>query len=222
MGKKLALVAQYAMDAYYQQYKSDNDFFDLEDFVFHTGAAVSSIYSTFYKNEHDVIAAEKRDDVPVFDVSWLEEAVLEVQDSGGEAYAKIDFGIMSFPYDTVTAGIQSLFIIEPVNRYETERIGISAVWQLKYLPVNNRIYFYGDKDRIVLYNKGNCVIKKIRLLYVPTVSEDMSIPDGIIDMVITKTVASMKGMAKDVVVKKDLDGNENKILQTEMDKSAIK
>jgi hypothetical protein len=57
---------------------------------------------------------------------------------------------------------------------------------------------------------------------VPAISDDMMVPDALVDLAVVQTVARMKQIAEGVVVKKTLDGNDNKVLQTEINSAALK
>lgn len=228
MPRLLKYVAQDTMDLYYQNYKADNDFFDLSDFVTHCGNAITAIYQAFYNQEYQQLRQEKKDEFITFDIAWLNADEIDVKKERDITFAILQHSVMTFPFDKSLTGIQ---LVLDDNGVEVERTTIQQLFQLKYLPVTNRIFFYadllgGDKcetgSKIKFANKGICNLKKVRVYYVPSVNDDMQVPDGIIENVIQQTLSMMRAAAEKTVIKKSLDGNQNKILETEMDKKQLK
>ena len=223
MSLPLKLVAQQAMDNYYQQFKNDNtDFFSLEDFIQYCGNSVAAIYNTFYLEQYKEIRGDKKDEVVTFDIGWLDEMMLDVKETDGRLFSKFSKSIFTFPFDRSNTGLQNVFIVNPNDRCECERSNINNIWQLEYIPQTNKIFFYVDKGGLGFVNKGMCNVKKVRVLYVPSVYADMNVPDGIIEMVVQKTVLSMRQMADKHIVKKSLDGNDNQIIESEINKLSLK
>ena len=128
---------------------------------------------------------------------------------------------MAFMGDNNTSGIQEMFIIAPVGGCELMRTSISARFQLQYLPYTNRVYWYGDRQKIVFVKKGNGNVKTVRVLYVPSMYADALIPEGIVDAAINQTVLQMKNIYDNTIVKKSLNENQNKTMETETDLSQI-
>lgn len=230
MPQQLRYVAQLAMDNYYQQYKGEDDFWDLEDFVSMCGNTAAALYSTFYQQEYAMLRQERKDEVISFDAGWLLEQEVEVKKVGDRLLAVLENPVMTFPYDNSSSGIQTIFITEPNSFDELERTSIGELWKMKYLPKTNRIFFFSDVSptscmtisQLGFINKGGCNIKKIRVLYVPSMTDEKSnIADGIISDVVIKTVLAMKQMASGAVVDQTADQNSNKILQTELDKKTL-
>lgn len=232
MPQQLKYVAQLAEDLYYQQYKGDDDFFDLDDFVRNCGNTIAAMYMQFYLQEYAMQRQDRKNDAEVisFDAGWLLEQEVEVVKNGVGIYAKLDNAVMTFPYDKSSIGLQNIFITEPFSTDEVERTSLTSLWQLKYIPKTNRIFFYSEVSandcltisKIGFVNKGNCNIKKIRVLYVPSmVDENALVADGIINDAVMKTVATMKQLASGNVVDMTADGNSNKIPQTEINKQTL-
>ncbi len=129
---------------------------------------------------------------------------------------------MTFMYDQSSTGIQDVFIIEPSSDVEVERTSVGAKWQLRYMPVTNKIWFYPEIDKIGFVNKGNCNIKKVKVLYVPSMFADALIADGIIDECITETCNKMLTFADKKVYKKSLNQSLDKVIESEIDKAQLK
>jgi len=230
MPQQLKYVGQLAEDLYYQNYKGEDDFWDLEDFITQVGNTIAGMYMQIYQQEYAMLRQERKDEVISFDAGWLLEQDVEVQKNGIGSYAILSNPVMTFPYDKSSIGLQNIFIIEPLSTDEVERTSLSQLWQLKYIPKTNRIFFYSDVaatdcltiSKVGFINKGTCNIKKIRVLYVPTMNDENAlVPDGLISDAIAKTVITMKQISNGNVVDQTADGNSNKILQTEINKTTL-
>ncbi len=222
MPRQLKYVAQDAMDLFYATYKTDIEFFDIEDFITHTGHTVADIYQKYYELQYKTLRQDGRQEVVTFDNSVLSEQILDVKDESGILSAKLSQPIMSFIYDQSTVGIQDVFIIEPSPMVQVERNTVSSIWHLNYLPPMNKIWFYLTMDKLNFINKGTCNIKKVRVFYVPAMYDLALIPDGIINQAIELTVGKMIKLTDKKVFKESLNQNNNKILESEIDKQTLK
>ena len=218
MPKQLKYIAQQCLDLFYQNYKSDIEFWVLDDAISFAGNAAAGLYQEFYQQEYAMLRSEVKDSVIQFDTGWLDEQILPVKAVDGLFIADLKYPVMTFPYDRQQIGIQNVIY----KQQDLDRISYSAAYQLKYLPVTPNMFFYGDRNRIVITNTGTKVIDEVRVLYVPSMNAEANIPDGITEKVIMATLNLMRQAADKTVVKKSLDQNVNKILETEIDKSALK
>ena len=230
MPKQLKYVAQLAMDLYYQNYKGENDFWELGDFIQNCGNTAAKMYLTFYQQDYAMLRQDKKEEVVSFDAGWLLEQDAEVTGNGIFKSATLEYPVMTFPYDRSSCGLQHIFPLEPLSFDELQRTSLSALYQLKYVPKTNDIYFYSDVSKadcdtvskIGILNKGNCNIKKIKVYYVPVLNdENANVPDGIISDVVANTVLMMKQIEQGTVVDMTENQNSNKILQTELDKATL-
>lgn len=226
MPQQLKYVAQLAMDNFYQAYKGEDDFWELEDFISQCGNTIAAMYMTYYQQEYAMLRQERKDEVVTFDAGWLVEQDGAVTGKGGYYSSTLTNPIMTFPYDKSSIGIQNVFITDPFSYDEVERTSLAALWQLKYLPKTDKIFFYSDVAadgaKLGFVNKGNCNIKKIKVLYVPSMVDGESVvADGLIADAISKTVLMMKQMANGNVIDETPDLNMNKVLQTELDKKTL-
>lgn len=230
MPQQLRYVAQQAMDNFYQQYKGEDDWYDLDDFILNCGNTIAAIYLSYYQQNYAMNRQDRNGEGISFDAGWLLEQEAEVTKEGKVLFANLSNSVMTFPYDNNATGIQNVFITDPFSYDELERTTLSAIWQLQYTPKVNRIFFFSDVaatgcesiSRLGFVNKGNCNIKKIRVLYVPVMNDGYSnVADGVISDAVIKTVLAMKQMASGVVVDETENQNSNKVLQTELDKKTL-
>lgn len=223
MATPIALVAQYTMDSFYQNYKEDSQFFDLADFQYHAGATVSDFYRQEFSQKYAEARQDKSDEGIAFSADILVSSDLEVD--GKLQSAKINFAFMSFPYDRQTSGIQIVVNADQNQCGTFERTTLTQSWQCGYTGPTDRIFwFYSPSGggSIKLLNKTKSVIKSITVMYVPGISDNMLVPDSIVDWTISNTVQKMKAMKEGVVIPKSIANNQNTILETEINKTDLK
>lgn len=218
MATAIDIVSQHCMDSFYQNYRASSDFFDLEDFIFHAGATLGDYYRQEFKQKYDEIRQEKSDEIVTFTSDILVDETVKVKNNS----ALLEGKIMSFAFDRQNSGIQDVLASKPSDCIQLERTNLAQIWQLRYTPATDVVFWYYDRGAIKFYNKGTFNIQEIVVLYVPAVSDKMLCPDSLIDWVVNNTVQKMKGMKQGTIVKKSLDGQQNYTLETEMDKSQLK
>lgn len=223
MAEHIDFVAQSALDLYYQNYKNNNEFWTLEDFRDHCAGLVANFYQQQYQAQYSELRQEKKDEVVAFDPETLNEQVVEVKQKDGRIFAKLEKPVASFPYDQQGIGVQELFAVEQPG-VTFERTTLSAAWQLGVIPFTNRFFFYLERGTLQFIKKGICnVPKKIRVLYVPSVSDkDFMVPDGIREYIVTTAAMTIREGGKGVIVKKSIDQQQNKTIETEMNKMQLK
>lgn len=223
MGVPVEIVGSRAMDAYYGNFAANSDFFKLPDFIARVGYVLADFYFNLYREQYAELKAEKTDGIVTFDPLTLNEQILEVKKDGDNLFAPYDKPIMSFAYSDQVAGVQYVSVIEPSGVGEAERISPTAKWQLDAVPFMNKIFFIPSKLGIKLIKKGNCNVSKISVLYVPSASTKggYDVPDVLVDDIINKTVAAMREL-KPTVIKKTNDQNQNMIMESEINKNAVR
>lgn len=217
------------MDNFYQAYKGEDDFWELEDFISMVGNTVASMYLSAYQQAYQMLRQDKKQEVITFDAGWLLSQIIDVETVKGKSSAILSKPVMTFPYDNNSIGIQDVFIIEPNCDEPLERTSLGQLWQLKYIDEDCNVkFFYADVpdydckivSKIGFKNAGN--VKKVKVYYVPSMNDgDALVCDGMISDAITKTILSMKQIATGTVVDETPNSNSNKILQTELDKSTL-
>jgi hypothetical protein len=200
------------------------DFFTIDDALRYAGDAAGEIYESAYREMYKEIRQEGKDEVVGFEEGILLEKELDVK---GEKYGDkfVEFGedVFHFLYSSQDVGIQNVIVLSPSNcEASVERITFSKRLNKNYMPRVNRILFYTDNTGIFLQCLGNSRVDRIKVFYVPKPSKNMECPDGIVQMVITKTVGMLKEMSKGVIIKKDIDNNQNKVMESEINKQALK
>jgi len=222
MPTPLKLVGQRSMDLFYQNYKSNTDFFDLPDFIYYSGDTLADYYLQEYKQLKAVMRSDKQEEVVSFSENILSEQELEVETHEGAMVAKLKQPFLSFPYDEQSSGIQFIFPVSCKDCPSIIRSSLTQIWKFKHVPITNKVYWYINRPmQLALWTNSNVMLKKIRVLYVPTPTPDAEVPDTLVDFITTNTVTKMKGIAQGVVVKKAQDGNQNKIIESEINKESL-
>lgn len=221
MPESLPIIAQRCMDSWYQSYKSSSQFFDLDDFVFYTGATIAEIYRQEAQTKYAELRSLKQEEVVSFPADWLLEQRLKIARKDNETYAELMEPAMSFSYDNQVIGIQDILPVKPIDAI-FERTTQDAAWQNRHVPFTNRVFWYVKRNRIIFQNKGGCNINEVSALYIPAINDSMLVPEAIVDMAITQTVMKMKQVAQGVVVKKSTDGNQNMVMEGEINKLSLK
>lgn len=211
------------MDEYYQNYKSNNDFFSLGDFIFYCGMTMGEFYSGEFKNQKAEMKAEGNDSYVSFDPSVLNEMDLDVKTKDGQRFAEYTSPIFTFAFDSQGIGVQT---VDPIpftsDCCRIERLSNSGEWLACY--VDDQPFFTVGKKGLTLRNTN---VNKVRVAYVPAIPDgtdemaDVNVPDGIIDYVLANTIQLMKAIADGTIVKKSIDQNQNKTLQTEINPKSL-
>lgn len=232
MAVTLKYVAQAAMDDYFQNYRGNANFFDLEDFILRAGSVIADFYQKTYQQKYVELKADKRAaiDLVAFDQGMLAMQELDVKydKDEGEFVSTLTQPVMTFLYDQSGVGYQLLLPVNPKST-KLERTSLNELWQVQYVPFVDRVFWMPENGKIKYIKKGNCNINKVKLFYIPALQNqdgeyigDAQVPDGIVNMTITGTAMLMKQVAEGTVVKQTNDLNPNKIIQSEINKEAVK
>lgn len=219
----IEIAGQRAMDLYYTNYKSNSEFFDIEDFIAHCGGVLGAVYEQAYEKVKAEMRQEKRDEIVALDAGILILQSLLVKEEDGDFFVDLEIPVMTFPFDNQGIGVQDVFSLKPKNGIHFERTTAAGKYALQYVPNCGVVWFYCEENKVKLINKTNTKLEKIGVLGAPSIdSPRLMIPDGVSEYVITTAAMTIKQGAQGVVVKKASDGNPNKVIQTEADLSSLK
>lgn len=220
MSIPITTVAAGAMDAYYRDFATDNDFFKIDDFISRCAYTLADIYQQQYMILYAEQRAEKNDGLVNFDPLWLNEQELKVTKDGDNYIAKYDKPVMSFSYGNSSSGVQEVVAVKPNEGKVLKRSSLSELSQLRYVGFVSDIFFIPLKTGLKIIQKGNCSVSILKMYYVPQAGEDMDVPDVLAQMTIDQTVSNMN--IKPPVVKKSADGNPNMVMETEINKNSLR
>lgn len=229
MATELKYVAQQAMDNFYQSYVEDTNFFTIDDFISYTGNTVSAFYTQMWKDKYAELRQEKKDEMVTFDTAILGQQIIKVPKESlfkRSFKVKLDEKIMSFPYDQNNCGFQAVFYKkkDDCEDFENRAVRTTVLQKnsVSKTPICDRVFFYYDGTELGIINRRMLPVGEILCYYVPAVSREMLVPEGIIQQVISATVMMIKESAKGVIIQRELGNNPNRVLEGELDKSQLK
>jgi hypothetical protein len=220
----LADTAQITMDLYYQNYKTDEDFFKLKHFLYLSGVA----YSKLLEEEYILARKEAKLEEGLTDIvladDWLIEQTLELKPAEIEdTYeAPLAKPLFSFPYDPYSFGLQS---VRPAGKSLCPvfiRTSLRESWMDCILPATKNVFFYVAGGKLRVRSNG-CKPDKVILLMVPDITAEAfgeaggPVPKTKEDPIIRKTLEIMLRAREGVVVDMSNNSNPNKVMQTEID-----
>lgn len=225
MQKRLADTAQIVMDLYLQNYRTDEDFFNLEHFKYLCGVVFYKLLEDDYKLQRKESFQEHGFTEITLPSNMLIEEVVKVKyDNDTEFYiGETKHPVIIFPYDAIANGIQSIFNNIKGGCKEFIRESYKRRWALCDLPVTSNVYWFGEGGKIYFKATANCKLEKLKVRYASDPSDESFGEDGgMIDQ--TKEKAIIDGVwemmvkAKNgVVVDMTNNGNPNKRIQSEID-----
>lgn len=223
MSKKIKYIAQSVQDDVEGNYAAGTSFFTLNDYIIRISHVASDYYRQGWKQMYDEARVEKREEIVSFDPTVLSEQVVKMKKENGEWVGEIKFPAMSLPWDQQTSGYQ--IVRDSKTGVELERSNINETWQYQYQPLNNRLFYRIEKQKIKVFTKGECNVQSVIILYVPSIAigdGEAELPDGIIGYCAANTAAYIRANMDKKIIKKSLDGNQDLILETEMNRGALK
>lgn len=215
----LSELAQNIMDLYYQQYKSDEDFFELYHFEYLSSVAFSKLLQDEYEKSYKMSLAERGIGQAQINPQWFKTEERElVASEMGDKEIVLDQCPFTFRFDKQSTGIQNIY---PLNGKcgDFIRLTIDELWKLKNVPDTDIVWWIPVGNKI-LFKNLKCGLKKVHIIYIP--SFDLSKPDkcmltdsaqaDIIDWVLQRMFAARQGSVIDMTA----DQNANKVIETEI------
>lgn len=162
VSKALKVAAQAIMDAYYQDFKPDEAFFDIDDFASWVGKAYGGIADAVAKEIYDGSRSEGMPMI-IFSQEWWAKKTVNIKDN--EADIK-DIKFMGFTYDTQVSGIQQVG-----NGIRFIRTTLTELWQLKQRrSKTDIIYWYSDFGKLKF--EATCEIPtSVDVYFIPTAED---------------------------------------------------
>ncbi len=225
MSQQLKYIAQAAEDMYYGELRSQSDFFTFDDFVRYCGYAVMDILLQEYRVRRSENRSEKKEEVIPFSADWEIEEVIEVKKTKEGAFiGELPFQLLSFPFDRQSSALQEVTAVKPRGLIY-ERSNVEENWMQRYAPPTERVFWTvipqkEEKSQVEFFSRGKG-IEQVKIRFIPQPTEDMLVPNGIENYVITSTVSNMRQIEAGVVIDKTNDGNPNKVVQSEINKRTV-
>jgi hypothetical protein len=218
----LELLAEKTMDLYYQQYKSQEDFFELEDFMFYCSVAYAFLlqedYNEMYKaSKQDTGIAEGE-----INPEWYVPEVLNVKRNPvtDEWEAQLTNKPFSFRFDKTFSSIGNIeaaggncqkFIRSHANRNNFR----------DRLPNTKNVYWY-PQGRKITFKNVKCGLKSVRIYYIPSLADlapETEISEAFGEPVMKRTLALMFEARNGKVINLTNDQNVNAVMESEINPS---
>lgn len=229
---EIGLVAQRAMDLYYGQYKTDEDYFGLDDFISQVKSEYANIITNEYNNDKLLNKQLHGFSFVTIPNDLLKSVDIEVKNDGGQRYADLPAPVFIFPYDSMNSGVQ--YVLPLINKGDSDivssnhgafvKVSVNDRWQLELITHGTRNYYSIEYQRIVFDKLYLKELKKIRVVYVPEVSslkDDDQISDGRVSMVENAVLQKMLAAKNGAIVDMSNDSNTNKVVETEINKKQL-
>ncbi|HEU4608974.1 MAG TPA: hypothetical protein VFS31_12750, partial [Chitinophagaceae bacterium] len=162
-------VGQMAADLYYQDYKSDDQFFDLEHFFFLLGSEYVKMIkaeATANKKENKVFTGYSYIEISPY---WVKNTTIDVKADNGRAKISLPEPVFQFDYDAVGSAIQDIYGVDcgkTTDCSEIIRIPYTDRWMACAMPPNGKIYYYLLGNDVHFINV-HCNLQKVEITYVP-------------------------------------------------------
>lgn len=212
----LRIVAQVAMDAFYQSFKPNDAFLRLEHFLFLCKAADGKLKQDEYDKQVRLNLQKGARNAPVFLSSG--NYVTETPEIK-EGKAILTHNILTFSGASQTVSVSRVKLnggcdnIMPITQEEAwQACDIKHV--VFWMPICNGIEF--------LNLEGNCKPEKATITYVPELTDDSTIPENRKFMILNMVNAYIKSAQQGTIIDMNNDGNTNVATQTEINKYVLK
>lgn len=223
MATPLKIIGQHALDLFLQDYKGTTQFWSVEDTTYFAGVAYAELLSQEYMLVYKSMQQSGEEDIVTFSHDWLQTETIKVcSDQFDGTFAQLPCEPMSFPYDKRDIGIQNVFPALGKFNGELIRSNINTIWMDELLPQTDDIYWSLLKDKLILKFTRKTPPPALRVVFVPSVNENLLIPDTRANAMIQMTVDLMRKSKDGNLIKETNDQNKNTAPQTEMDRNLIK
>ena len=207
------------MDLFYQDFKADEQFLSIDDFIELAVSADAKLKIDEYNTQAlNNLRQRKTGDITMSSDNYV-TVNIKIQDSK----AKLPTSVMWFPDGKAGLSIASVFPegnckpIMPVTqqtKWEVASIKNVVFW----LPYRD------DKCEGIefLHLKGNCNPSKVEVTYIPVLNEKSIIQESRKWAIYNMVIAFIKQAEAGVVIDSTNDGNANMTTQTEINRAVLK
>lgn len=213
------IIAQHIMDLYYQEYKSQEDFFELHHFEFMVSAAYYKLLQMEYERQYNKNLSEEGIGFITLSQDWLIKDRLELkkEKDGDRYYIELNTKPFSFLFDKQNSGIQNVIAATGKRCQDYIRTSLQERFMLCNVPITNKGYWYLEGEKTIFFEKLKCKPDEIDVYYISQLENGKGGVANGMQADIIQWVMSMFTQAKQgVVIDMTNDGNPNKVLQTEI------
>lgn len=208
---------------YYQNYKADDQFFDLPHFKFlFVAQYVKQVSQESRQNKREERALNGYSIIEISS-DWLTIEKLAVQEDKDRKIHFVTPSKRLFPFDYDVMGSAVQYVV-PFGQEcgDIKRISRNDKWMYCRMPFTTTPLYYVEKDQVVFLNL-KCNLKEVEVQYVPLpdCNDDTSEirEDKIMEMIAT-VLNLMFGAKNGNIVDMSNNSNPNTVMQTEIDPNA--
>lgn len=219
MGKLISL-AQNIEDLYYQQYKTDDDFFELYHFKYLASITYSALLQQEFEKSYAKNLQEHGEGSADLNPEWFIHEELKIKRAQEIAPYEAQLSCrsaFSFRYDKQNSGIKDIL---PLNGRcgDFIRMSMDEKWKFDLLPTSSEIYWFPLGPKIYFSNI-HCGASRATIIYIPAIDgmdDNVQIADGMQKTIIEETLNLMFTARNGKVIDTTNDGNANATLETEI------
>lgn len=221
---RLAELAQRIMDIYYQDYTSDEDFLDIEDFKSQVSTAYAKLLTDDYQAQKLINKQLEGISVVSLSPDLLVSKVIKLQKEGDLYVAPLPHPFFVFPFDAMATSIQS---VTPVGQRCNEFIkaSIDDRWKICMITQGTKSYYTCELNKIVFERLACKNLQEVNVTYAPAFDSSNNyffIPDTRAFTIQTMVLQVMFAARDGNVIDMSNDSNQNKAQQTEIDSELLK
>lgn len=226
----LRMVGQMAADLYYQNYKSDDQFFDLEHFNFLLAAEYVKLIkaeATQNKRQNKIDTGFSYIEISPY---WLKTEKVSVTEVDGKKISTLTEPVFQFDYDAMGSGIQEVYTVNnnthTVNTPcgEVQRVSRNDRWIACAMPPNAKLFYFVSGNKTIEFVNVHCNLKEVEVTYVPGVEcigDDFEIHQDKVHDIIRSVLNTMFGAKNGNIVDMSDDSNPNTTPATELSNVAV-
>jgi len=216
----LKVTAQNCMDAFYQQFKSEEDFFELYHFKYLLSVMYFSYLQKEYEQSYKQTFIETGTGMATINPEWYmpQEITITPSDKIAAYVGELQCKPFQFRFDNQSTGIRDIVPIAGRCK-EFIRINFDERYKFELLPPSSEVYWFPLGNQIY-FNHIKCGLSKAIVLIIPDIDpndENAVIPAAIEADVLSATLNFMlQARQGKQVIDVSQDGNPNMSLQTEI------
>lgn len=218
---RLNILASLVMDAFYQQYGKESDFFTLEDFEAYCNVFYYQVLQEdFDKTKREMLQMGmlQPGEEPILNADWYTEKEFEVKNEGDKFYIELP-GAFSFNKDVKYTGLKDIYTSSECG--PLAKITYNEKNTLKWLPNSDKTIYYYPVGSKIVFERVWCGLKKVNVVYIPSLDADAEgceiiIPSAYMAEIVTRTYNFMTSAKNGSVIDKTNNQNPNKVVQTEI------
>lgn len=218
--KTLSYAAQMAMDLYYQNYQSNNDFFGIEHFIYCCKAAYGKLLNDDAEESRKVQFLLTGNYVIELSQDWSTQVTLtfEYDEKLKKYVATLPTTPFFFKNDRMSSAVQD---IQPISGCKSfVRSSYDTAWQDCFMPSTEDVIWFLKGDKIIAAN-ATCEMEA-DVYFIQGLGTDpdkIILPDDGTQLDIVTSVYNVMGTVRDKLQAIDMSNNQNpnKAVQTEID-----